>query len=287
MHQWPQASRASVPSSPFTSDDPHASRQALSALAGFGPDVDPRAHVEPGTRSALAVAATFAVVLALFLVFTIYGALFALLGAAASWFAARKARVVLRGSALRVGPRQLPQIHACAEQFARRLGLERAPEIYVVDAAEVNGFALRFGRSHAIVLTDETVAAALEGKSPGALSFVIAHELAHVALGHTSFFRALLRRSPKLSRCDELSADAVACALVGSTAAAQDGILLLTAGPRLLAFVDRVAALEQAGEVVADKASGRVERNLTHPLTLRRLQRVASRGDDVVRSLAA
>lgn len=280
---------------------PAPSRPNLPAWNAAGPQVNAQEHVEPGTGLALALTIGGALLLANCILFAfagmravppqqqasngaggVLGALFSILLIAVAllvpaYFAVRKAKAILRATALRAGPRQFPELHACAAEFARRLGLAEAPELFVLDAGQVNAFALRFRRRNMVVLSDETVAACLEGRSCGALAFVIAHEIAHVALGHTSWWRLLARRNRKLSRLDECSADNVACALVGARDAALDGVLLLSAGPRLLPFVDRAAALEQAAEIVADPASARVERGLTHPLTLRRLQRVAQR----------
>jgi len=261
----------------FAVGDPAAAGAAPQA-PGFAAEqstVDVRRCVEPGTGSALLGSSVLAVLGCVFLVLTIYGALIAVAGAVLNWFVRRRARVLLRASSLRVGPRQFPEIHACAAAFARRLSLAEAPEIFVVDASEVNGFALRFGRKNVVVLTDEAVAACLEGKSPGALAFVIGHELGHIALGHHRWWRGMQRHYRKLSRLDELSADHVACELVGTREAAEDGVLLICAGPRLLSFVDRGAAREQAAEVVADRATKRAERVLSHPTTLRRLDRVS------------
>ncbi len=278
-----------------------ATRPALAELPAAGAEVDARQHVEPGTVGALACVLGILLVSAGFLALGLYGAflgqhpgrptaqlgdslsglfsvlMIALVLAVPSYFAVRKAKAILRATALRVGPRQFPEIHACASEYARRLGLSEPPEVYVLDASMVNAFALKFKKRSMIVLTDETVAACLEGRSPGALGFVIAHELAHVALGHTRWWRLLLRRYRKLSRLDECSADNVACELVGSREAALDGVLLLSAGPRLLSFVDRAAALEQAAEVADDRTTARIEHGLTHPLTLRRLDRIARR----------
>src|ERR671911_2237794 len=41
-------------------------------------------------------------------------------------------RAGTRGSAVRLSRRQFPDIHALQEDFARRLGLKRDPEIYVM-----------------------------------------------------------------------------------------------------------------------------------------------------------
>jgi Zn-dependent protease with chaperone function len=247
---------------------------AAGALAPSGGPVDVRSCIEPRTGLALAGASVMLVLGLALLVLTVYG--IALVGVLAlvNWFVLRRARVLLSASSLRVGPRQFAEIHACATDFGRRLGLTEVPEIYVVDTSEVNAFALRFGRKNVVVLTDEAVAACLEGKSPGALAFVIGHELAHVALGHHRWLRACLRRLRRLSRLDEFSADRVASELVGTREAAEDGVLLLCAGPRLLSFVDRAAARAQASEVVADRATAKAERVLTHPTALRRLDRV-------------
>lgn len=302
LSAFPSGSSFPAPAAPNLSRSAApAPRPSLPAWNASGPELNAREHVEPGTRSALVLTIGGMLLLAFGILFALVrlaqvppqrhsagqpgellSGLFSILFIAAmllvpSYLALRKAKAILRATALRVGPQQLPELHACAETFAQRLGLAQAPELYVLDAGQVNGFALRFKKRNMIVLTDETVGACLEGRSTGALAFVIAHEIAHVALGHTSWWRLVARRYRKLSRLDECSADNVACALVGSREAALDGVLLLSAGPRLLAFVDRAAALEQAAEIAADPATTRVERGLTHPLTLRRLQRVAQR----------
>jgi len=263
----PAASPAASPPGPTPS--------ALRTLAPIGgPSVDARACVEPGTTRALVFAALVGLALTGFLVLTVTGALVALAVWLVQLAGAKRARTILRASSLRVGPRQLPEIHACVSDYAARLGLAGVPETYVYAAAEMNAFALRFGRKNGIALTDEAVAAALEGRSPGALAFVIGHELGHIALGHHRAWRSALRRFLSLSRKDELSADRVACELVGSLEAAESGVISLLSGPRLLALVDRAAARAQAEEQRGDRALRRVERTLTHPLALRRLERV-------------
>lgn len=261
-------------------------RPAPSAPRSFdGPPVDPRACVEKGTLVALLVSSVLVLLGSIVLVLATYGIILVLV--VGSWIAAQRARLLLRASALRVGPRQLPEIHSCVATLARRLGLSDVPETYVVDRAEVNGFALRFGRRNGIVLTDEVVASALEGRGTGGLGFVIAHELAHVALRHHRPWRSLLRRNRWLSRLDEFTADRVACELLGSQADAEEGVLMLVAGPTLLSFVDRASALAQASEVDGDKKTKRAERMLTHPVALRRLHRVAQHfGADAPRAAA-
>lgn len=252
-------------------------RRTLAPLGSDGAAVDVSLCVEPRTSFAVGVIGTAMVVGLVLLTLTIWGIVLAAVAQLLRVVVARRLRATLRGSALRVGPGQFPEIHACVETYSRRLGLGAAPEVFVVDESSVNAFALRVAGENAIVLTDETVAACLEGDSPGALTFVLGHELGHVALGHTSWWRRQLSLVRWLSRLDEHSADNVACDLVGNREHAEDGILLLAAGPRLLPFVDREAALAQAREATTDARCKRAERHLTHPLTLRRLERVSQR----------
>jgi Zn-dependent protease with chaperone function len=258
--------------------------QTFDHLAGSGRSsaphaskVDARQCIEPGTTSRLALAIGVSLIFAAILVATISGAVIAAVFLLSQYLIARRARALLRGSSLRVSAQQFPHLHACAQSHAQRLSIEELPEIYVVDAAEVNGFAMRLGARNAIVLTDEIVHAGLAQGAWDALSFVLAHELGHIALGHHRWWRSVLRRSHALSRWDEFSADNIACELVGTREAAECGVLMLVSGPKLLALANRKAALAQAAEVVADGASKRAERTLTHPLGLRRLDRVARR----------
>lgn len=269
------------------------------ALPCDGPAVDARACVEKGTRAALVsvwVVVALAAALIALQVFVLsaaesreggtpagaeYFGLVPVLAALVVWplvglYRAKYLRAILRGNAVQVGPHQLAPIHACVETFGRRLGLARMPEVFVVDEATVNAFAARLGRRDLVLLTDEAVDACLRGESPGALAFVIGHELGHVALGHNRFVRALLRRPWRaLMRLDESSADRVAARLVGSREDAVRGLALLCGGPKLLPHLDPSALLAQAREVAGDKLTKAVERKLTHPLTLHRLARLA------------
>lgn len=258
---------------------PRALRPPFDPRIGSGPALDPTQCIEPGTGRHLSLAICLAVVFAVVLVATIYGVLIAAIGWIGTYLHARRARALTRGSCLRVSEQQFPEVHACAAAFAQRLSMEQQPEIYVVDSAEVNAFAARLSGRNAIVLTDEIVHAGLAEGARDALSFVIAHELGHIALGHHRWWRSPLRRYQELSRLDEYSADNIACELVGTREAAETGLLMLISGPKLLALTNRAAALQQASEVVADKASKRAERTLTHPLSMRRLDRVAGRFD--------
>jgi hypothetical protein len=105
--------------------------------------------------------------------------------------------------------------------------------------------------------------------------FIVGHELAHHALGHTGLIRGQVRQMWKpLSRLDEYSCDAVANALCGNLKAGRDALILLLIGPQLFKKVNRDALDEQAREVVANKYTKQAEKKLTHPLLLSRYARL-------------
>jgi Zn-dependent protease with chaperone function len=126
-------------------------------------------------------------------------------------------------------------------------------------------------------LQDDLVDACLRSGDARTLSFIIGHEMAHHALGHTGIFRSSLSKAfKKLSRLDEFSCDSVANAVVADPKISTRAITILTVGPQLMSYVNFDSLMRQAQEVSLDKHSKKAERHLTHPLLLRRLSRFVS-----------
>ena len=236
--------------------------------------VNPKAHVAPGTglRTALAWIPMLAIIVAVALPTMGVGLLIA---AVSGWLLRKKIHARIKGSGVRVNAEQLPEIHKCVEAFARRLGMKAMPEVYIVEDAVQNGVAVKLGSNDIVMLTDDVIWGALHSGDARALGYVIGHELAHVALGHTGTLRSLQSNAfPSLSRLDEFTADNVAAALVNDRALAVKGITLLTVGPQLVPHINMAAMEKQAKEVWADKQSKKAEQGLTHPLLFRRIANV-------------
>ena len=89
----------------------------------------------------------------------------------------------IRGSAVRLGSDQFPDLHARVEDLARRVGLRRIPNVYLMqhDGA-LNAFAMRFVRTHMVVLFSDLLEAC--GDSAAARDMIIGHELGHIRAGH-------------------------------------------------------------------------------------------------------
>lgn len=243
--------------------------------------IDPKSYVEPGTGlhtfvgwallllfGPLVILATVAATAGTALIFW-------LVALVMYTFRIKKALARLKGSAVKVDDTQFPEVAEIARTVAGNLGLVECPEIYIVEDNHQNAFALKHGSRKIVVLIDDLVHGALATGNPKALRFLIAHELAHHALGHTGVLRSFISsKYLPLSRLDEFSCDSVAHAVTGDTTAARDALTLLLIGPQLFQRVNKEALEAQAREVSADRYSRRAEGGLTHPLLLRRYVRL-------------
>src|SRR5215208_6172729 len=100
-------------------------------------------------------------------------------------------RAGIRGSAVRLSRRQFPDIYAVKDDFARRLELQRDPEIYLMSGNGVlNAFAASTIGYDFIVIHSELFSNTYE-KNKDALAFIIGHELGHLRLGHTRLWYQL------------------------------------------------------------------------------------------------
>ncbi|QEL17049.1 M48 family metallopeptidase [Limnoglobus roseus] len=247
--------------------------------------IDPRDYVEPGTGlhqtigyilfflttgigAIVFAASTFGIGLIVMAV----GFIFYLLRR-------RVALAQLRGSALRIGPKQFPEIYEYVADLSEALDMD-PPDVYLVESNQQNAFAVRIGAKQNVVLFDDIVHGSRLTKNPDVLRFIIAHELAHHALGHTGLIRSQISMLYRpLARLDELSCDAVGAALVGFDAG-RDALSLLLVGPQLFAEVSRPSLERQAIQVEEDRLTKKAERQLFYPLMLRRIARMIPDEDD-------
>ena len=156
----------------------------------------------------------------------------------------------LRGSSVKLGPDQLPDLYQRVQQIGTRLGMRRLPDAYLMQAGGVlNAFATKFFRSNFIVLYSNLIEAC--GDDTQAADFVIAHELGHVQAGHLRFQWLIApgRFFPFIgsaySRARECTADRYGYAGVSDTDAARRGLTILAAGGRHAPKVNAEALLRQ------------------------------------------
>jgi Zn-dependent protease with chaperone function len=176
-----------------------------------------------------------------------------------------------------LGERQFPELYAVTQDFAARLGLAKTPSLYIKQENGVlNAFAAYFwGRNYVHINTEIFETAYMTHRDVAAVSFIIAHELAHIRLSHTRFWynasvlfaKFLPVLGPALSRAREYSCDRLALALCPE---GKHGIFMLLLGRRLYREVNAGQYLEQA-ERTRGWFEFAVNLNATHPVNTRRV----------------
>jgi Zn-dependent protease with chaperone function len=141
----------------------------------------------------------------------------------------------VRGSAVRVGPDQLPAVHESVTRIAAAFGMQTAPETYVMQAGgSLNAVAMRFFRSNMVVLFSDLLDAC--GDDGPARDMIVGHELGHIRAGHLRWRLALLPAwfvpflGTALSRAREYTCDRYGIAAAGHTRGAVLGLTILAAG---------------------------------------------------------
>jgi Zn-dependent protease with chaperone function len=185
-------------------------------------------------------------------------------------------RAGIRGSAVRLSRRQFPDIYAVKDDFARRLELQRDPEIYLMSGnGTLNAFAASTLGYDFVVIHSELFSNTYE-KNKEALAFIVGHELGHLRLGHTRLWyqlsTAYVDRVPLLgdflSRAREYS-----CDRHGAYVAPQgeEGLVLLAAGRYVYKQVDVEQLLEQAQQFRGFWPT-LAQLPQSHPFTVRRIK---------------
>ena len=156
----------------------------------------------------------------------------------------------VRGSAVRLGPDQFPELYSTVERLSARMGLRRTPEVYLMQQdGALNAFATRFLRAHMVVLFADLLAAC--GSNTAARDMIIGHELGHIRAGHLRGPWLLMPAAfipflgAALSRAREYTCDRYGLAAAGDLDGALLGLTILAAGGRFAPEVNRDAFLRQ------------------------------------------
>lgn len=203
----------------------------------------------PTERPLFALVFVAALLVWILLVVSIFGIVYAaMLGV--FFFVSQMAFVAyIRGSGVRLGPDQFPEIHRRVVDLARAMDME-PPAAYLMQAGgTLNAFATRFAMRNLVVLYSDLLEAC--GDNEGARDMIIAHELGHVRCGHLRWMWFLLPGyfvpflGSAYSRAREYTCDRFGMAGAGSAVDAVLGLTILSAGPKLAPSVNLRAFVRQ------------------------------------------
>jgi len=181
----------------------------------------------------------------------------------------------IRGSSVRLGPDQFPELYGAVESIARRMELTPMPEVYLMQAGgDLNAFATKFFRGRFVVLYSDLLEAC--GDNLAARDMIIAHELGHLKAGHLDL-RWLLAPAyllpwpgRALSRVREYTCDRYGLAGAADTDGALKGLTILAAGGKLGPYVNREAMVRQT-ESLNTGMMAIAEWYMSHPPLAKRL----------------
>lgn len=162
-----------------------------------------------------------------------------------------------RTMSIRITPKNFPEIYERVELYAKRLGMKKVPEVYIIQQNGIlNAFSSFIIRKQYIeIYADIFEVAYREHEDLDTISFIIAHEMAHIQYKHATFgyyikimFSSLIPiLGSTASRAREYSCDRLAQKVTGN-----DGIeamFSLIAGKHLYKMVDKEDYLEYAKSV--------------------------------------
>ena len=185
----------------------------------------------------------------------------------------------IQGNGVLVSPELFPELHATVVEQAQRLGIRRAPKVYVIQGGGLlNAFATKTLLRNYVVLYADIVEKAFE-EGADIVSFIIAHELTHVKRHHVmkqlwtlpAFILFPLRLA--YSRACEYTCDRFAAEL--SPGGTENALLLLAAGTPLYERVDSAAYLRT---IESDRGAWKwiAEFISTHPILPRRIKKATA-----------
>lgn len=184
----------------------------------------------------------------------------------------------LKGNAIKISERQLPEIYDIACRQAERLGISAVPDIYLLQAGGLlNAFATRFMGTNYVVIYSDILEEAYENNIE-AVEFIIGHELGHLQRKHTLknllLFPSIVIPflNAAYSRACEYTCDNIGAAL--SPRGARNGLLILASGKKLYKKINIETFTAQA-EVETGFWATVAEKVSSHPKLSKRVLQFA------------
>lgn len=160
----------------------------------------------------------------------------------------------IRTNGVRLNPEQFPKMYDRVKELCAKMEMKYVPDMYVLESSgALNAFATRFFGRNMIVLYSAIFELIEEG-AEDELSFVIAHELAHIKRRHISKQLLMLPAmwipgvTQSYSRACEYTCDRIAAFYTANSEAAKNCLTIFSVGKTLSKQVNRASFLNQVNE---------------------------------------
>ena len=194
------------------------------------------------------------VVVYLALLISIVGIIFLTVGIIIYWLLHTYSLSAIRKNGVRLSEYQFPEFYEKAKLLANDMGMDKVPNIYVVQSGGIlNAFATKFGFKNMVVLFSDIFALIEDGAEDEVL-FILAHEFAHVKRRHIGYSWLLMPGlsipflSSAYSRACEFTCDRYGAAYTNSYEGAKNALTILAVGPQLYQKVNKAAFVQQINE---------------------------------------
>ncbi|WP_461168422.1 M48 family metallopeptidase [Tsukamurella serpentis] len=106
------------------------------------------------------------------------------------WFGRGTIWAKPRVQGVQMTPTQFPEGYRMVREAAARYGMREVPDAFVVRGnGQINAFASGHGFRRFVVVYSDLFEIGGKARDPEALSFIIGHEVGHIAAGHVSYWR--------------------------------------------------------------------------------------------------
>lgn len=192
----------------------------------------------------------------------------------------RLMKAMFFGNALNVNQKQCPEIYKEVQTSAQKLGIKNLPYIFVVNGdGMLNAMAIRLVGKGYVVLMGNLVDHYLRDGNQKELLFVINHELAHHAAGHTALWKVLLTGiaswipflGKAYGRACEYTCDRAGVLAVADLSAAKKAIISLAHGSEALKGQINTDAFVEQDSHIPGFFGFLLEINYSHPRLTRRV----------------
>ncbi|WP_226658658.1 M48 family metallopeptidase [Pseudalkalibacillus hwajinpoensis] len=193
----------------------------------------------------------FSIMAYLFLLFSVIGVVIILV----LWFISFMSNGLflgqIRSNGVKISDSQYPFIHQTVQELCREMDILKAPNVYVIESAGIlNAFATRLlGRNFVVLYSD--IFELIEEEAEEEVTFILAHELAHIKRNHIMKQLLLLPGNlvPFLgsaySRACEFTCDRMGAHYIKSGERAGNALMILAVGKRLYQSVNKDVYIEQ------------------------------------------
>ncbi len=139
--------------------------------------------VDPREKTYFTILLVFSILAWVLIAITLVGIFYAAMFALFIWLGHGLLVAGLRAEGVEVTPAQMPELHATLLAVCSKLGVEKVPRLYIIQAGGLlNAFTTRHAQREFIVLYSDIVEA--YGAGTAEMRFVLGHEIGHIQQRH-------------------------------------------------------------------------------------------------------